>query len=191
MSRGPGKVQRFVLDRLATAAEGEWLSADDLAAEYAGHILYEPTPAQRESVRRAIRKLAATGLVKADHLARVQTTDAVGFWGRPVEATFFPLFVRRRLTPDGERRVYLRRRINSYEESIAHDAGLSDEDRDGLKEFFGDEWVPMDEIRRRLEEAKAELAALEAEPVSVDRSPRRGDDSTFNGRRVTVHRGAP
>lgn len=78
MSRGPGRVQRFVLAHLATL-EGGWCPAPDLAAAYAvaSHIPletrhgrrdyqraipYAPRPAE-EAVYRACRVLADCGVI--------------------------------------------------------------------------------------------------------------------------------
>ena len=66
MSRGHGAVQRFVLEYLANNREGQpwerWVSSPTLARERAGR---EPTTAELESMRRAIRKLEADGAVEA------------------------------------------------------------------------------------------------------------------------------
>ena len=59
MSRGPGAAQRFVLDRLAQEQGNKpwdrWVTASTIARDRAGK---EPTAAEAESVRRAIRTLA-------------------------------------------------------------------------------------------------------------------------------------
>ena len=69
MSRGHGKAQRFVLEALERRDGGNlagwhWRTAEDLATERAGR---EPSTAEVESIRRAIRSLGAEGLVEARH----------------------------------------------------------------------------------------------------------------------------
>jgi hypothetical protein len=71
MSRGPGRVQRAILNYLATDPAGyiaggapDSVTVSAVAAVIFG--TYRPTDAQRSSVRRAVRQLAAAGLVKAD-----------------------------------------------------------------------------------------------------------------------------
>lgn len=59
MSRGFGNVQRAVLDEVRANPNG--LAADTIARHIHGA---DPTPAQLESVRRAIRTLSARGLVE-------------------------------------------------------------------------------------------------------------------------------
>ena len=68
MSRGLGAVQRFVLYMLE---DGEWWLASDLAAQRAAALSgaplqRRPTRSEVESVRRAIRELAAAGFVEAE-----------------------------------------------------------------------------------------------------------------------------
>ena len=71
MSRGHGKTQRFVLERLERSREegvqpwDRWLTAAELAHERA---CGEPTKAEVESVRRALRRLAEEGLVETGHV---------------------------------------------------------------------------------------------------------------------------
>jgi hypothetical protein len=71
MSRGHGKAQRFVLEALGQdRANGvepwlRWRSASDLASSRAER---EPTTAEVESIRRAIRKLGDEGLVETRHV---------------------------------------------------------------------------------------------------------------------------
>jgi hypothetical protein len=83
VSRGPGRVQRFILDRLAAevdpAAEevgdytSRWRWASDLAYEcFIGPIPDSPRDwpdraAQSESIRRACRNLAKAGKVEQGH----------------------------------------------------------------------------------------------------------------------------
>ena len=90
MSRGLGKTQRLVLEILAEKAaelpEYRWVSVFEIAHHVrcdgdlttnglsfswewrcAKCDAVRPTPAESESVRRAMRKLAAAGLVEADH----------------------------------------------------------------------------------------------------------------------------
>jgi len=54
MSRGPGAVQRRILDALIDAGD-KWTPVRELAGA---------TPAQRESARRAVHALAAAGKVE-------------------------------------------------------------------------------------------------------------------------------
>ena len=75
MSRGYGYVQRFVLEELDRQwAEGEhWVDARTLAERLEGR---EPTRQRCRSVRRALRLLAADGLVEVgpDASGRVAAT---------------------------------------------------------------------------------------------------------------------
>jgi hypothetical protein len=86
MSRGIGKLQRHVLDRLASdPSDPQWpwlseigyMSSYALAASYAGG---PPTDAQRRSMRRALHGLGAQGLVelrgRKERLARLPVSDA-------------------------------------------------------------------------------------------------------------------
>lgn len=66
VSRGFGAAQRFVLEQLAEGREADplaWVSARELAERRAGGV---PSRSEVEAVRRAIRRLAAAGLV--DHV---------------------------------------------------------------------------------------------------------------------------
>ncbi len=74
MSKGPGRAQRFILDRLEQLRypdDGDdrtqeyWL-AEDLAADYFGVEATILTAAQIETIRRAIRTLAKQGLVETE-----------------------------------------------------------------------------------------------------------------------------
>lgn len=73
MSRGPGRVQRFVLDLLARshkpAALDCWVTVEDVAQELAEG---RPSRAQTEAVRRAMKQLARAGRIELD-LVDVET----------------------------------------------------------------------------------------------------------------------
>ncbi len=66
MSRGRGRIQEAVLqlvaDRKTEIGIPTWATIDDIST--AAYDIDEPTPAQRESIRRAIHSLAADGLVE-------------------------------------------------------------------------------------------------------------------------------
>jgi hypothetical protein len=64
--RGFGHVQRFVLCELdeQCVSDGRWLAARTLAARFEGG---EPSESGLASVRRALRLLAASGLVELAH----------------------------------------------------------------------------------------------------------------------------
>lgn len=64
MSRGHGKLQRFILDGVL-AQPDRVFRAQDIAALYAAEHGDDSTPHLRASVRRAIRRLCAEGLVEA------------------------------------------------------------------------------------------------------------------------------
>jgi hypothetical protein len=66
MSRGFGHVQRFVLCELdeQCVSDGRWLAARTLAARFEGG---DPSESGLASVRRALRLLAASGLVELAH----------------------------------------------------------------------------------------------------------------------------
>lgn len=66
MSRGPGRVQRAVVD-IFTESE-EWLTVPEMAARVFGE---RPSRAQLESVRRALKMLARDGRVELEMLAGV------------------------------------------------------------------------------------------------------------------------
>jgi CO/xanthine dehydrogenase Mo-binding subunit len=74
MSRGPGETQRYVLDELEGTAG--WSHIRQLASRRYGS---EPTPAQLESLRRAVRTLEKRGLVET------QRNLKLGLPGMPLE----------------------------------------------------------------------------------------------------------
>jgi hypothetical protein len=74
MSRGPGETQRYVLDELQGTAG--WGRIRQLASRRYGS---EPTPAQLESLRRAVRTLEKRGLVETRRGFRL------GLPGTPLE----------------------------------------------------------------------------------------------------------
>jgi hypothetical protein len=124
MSRGLGETQRFVLAELGRDREEDrrrrwrrgwwtpfwWVTALDLAQRRAGG---PPTPADLEAIRRAIRTLAARGLVKADHWAWI---DRRHFEHRPARRM---LYVRLPLSAEEqEREAAWTRREKSRQEKV-------------------------------------------------------------------------
>jgi hypothetical protein len=61
VSRGPGVVQREVLERLDIPSPTKWTKLADLAGPH-------PTESRLGSVRRAVHKLEAAGKVETTHL---------------------------------------------------------------------------------------------------------------------------
>jgi hypothetical protein len=68
MSKGHGKTQRFVLEQLDELATGDepgiWIRALTLARRMHGE---SPTAAQREGMRRALRRLSDDGEIEVVH----------------------------------------------------------------------------------------------------------------------------
>lgn len=69
MSRGPGRVQRALLDWLRTDPEGTFGDSGpvDVSITEAARAVFgvsEPTDAQRAPIRRAAHRLAAAGLIQ-------------------------------------------------------------------------------------------------------------------------------
>lgn len=76
MSRGIGRTQAFVLAELRQLRQGEpvgsnppfrWADSIELAWKMSGRKELVVSPAEIESVRRAFRRLAQSGLVEARH----------------------------------------------------------------------------------------------------------------------------
>lgn len=68
MSRGPGRVQTAILDTLLAEPEGPlvgWRTVRELAVSVFGE---QPSRAEVESVRRALKRLASLGRVELDLL---------------------------------------------------------------------------------------------------------------------------
>jgi hypothetical protein len=71
VSRGPGRVQRALLDYLSTDPKGTFMDTGpvDVSVTEAARAIFgaaEPSDAQRASVRRAARGLAAAGLIQSN-----------------------------------------------------------------------------------------------------------------------------
>jgi hypothetical protein len=60
VSRGPGRVQRFVLAELAALPAGAWFTANELAERFYGEV----TDAGLEAMRRALRTLGKAGALQ-------------------------------------------------------------------------------------------------------------------------------
>ena len=80
MSRGPGRVQRAVLDVLAEECNSDgWLTVPELAGRVVGP---DSTRAEHESVRRAAKRLARAGRVELEYFdAPVDVRSARVSWG--------------------------------------------------------------------------------------------------------------
>ena len=69
MSRGHGKIERAVLDYLASLGANEWQVTNRAPLHAVLEAVYgtiEPTASQKTSLRRALRKLESEGLVERD-----------------------------------------------------------------------------------------------------------------------------
>lgn len=95
MSRGPGRHQRLVLAMVdaVTTAQGApgWVTVDDVLFQEHAQTLrgnerdawQRIDPSDREAVRRAMRTLAATGVVEAGDVERARyVRDRSGYQGR-------------------------------------------------------------------------------------------------------------
>ncbi|MEW6473032.1 MAG: hypothetical protein AB1679_12245 [Actinomycetota bacterium] len=67
MSRGPGKLQRFVLSQLGQLEEGVWVDTRDLLAKFAAEEGREVTPALERSLRRAVQLLEEAGRAEVSY----------------------------------------------------------------------------------------------------------------------------
>lgn len=120
MSKGLGQTQRFVLELLARTPPVEpwrrWRTAHEIAQERAGRV---PTTAELESVRRAIRRLAALGRVETMHPFETRA-------GEPRTVSYYPpgesVLVEHTYTPDSHRRVLTARLPLNDEERTAEAA---------------------------------------------------------------------
>lgn len=71
MSKGYGKAQRFILERMRTAEKGAIIDVHQLAEEFHGH---EPTSAQTASMRKSVRGLVRDGHIRyMDRGGKVRT----------------------------------------------------------------------------------------------------------------------
>jgi hypothetical protein len=75
MSKGIGKLQRHILDRLAEKDVHGPVSSFDLAYSIRGA---QPTRSERVSVRRALRTLEARGLITVDSRPRAPDDRRIG-----------------------------------------------------------------------------------------------------------------
>jgi DNA-binding FadR family transcriptional regulator len=117
VSRGHGKAERYVLEQLGADTRPPWERWTWVRSLAEG---YGTTRAAEEAIRRAVKTLAAEGLVQAERMEMEVTHVVSGVWvtGRPGLEGFVPYF-RKTWKPDSYYGEPARREVTEVQKVLA------------------------------------------------------------------------